>query len=159
MIKISVKDANKASAELQKALKQMFNNEFVTVGIHEDENARGDGDINNATLGAIQHFGTMDGHIPARPWLDVGVAQSTKEYLQIIIDGVQDGLTMRQIHEQLGLVAQASVQQYMVDLRTPPNTASTVAQKGSSNPLIDTGELRQSVTYKIVQAEPREGIE
>lgn len=157
MIKINVSDTGKATAELQKSLGKLINDEFVTVGIHQDEDARPDDDINNATLGAIQHFGTDT--IPPRPWLDVGVAQSTKEYLQIIKDGVEDGLSMRQIHEQMGLVAAASVQQYMVDLRTPPNTPSTIKAKGSSNPLIDTGELRQSVTYEIQQGKPKEGIE
>lgn len=157
MIKINVSDTGKATAELQKALGKLINDQFVTVGIHEDDNARPEGDVNNATLGAIQHFGTDT--IPPRPWLDVGVAQSTKEYLQIIQDGIEDGLSMQQIHEQLGLVAAASVQQYMVDLRTPPNAPSTIERKGSSNPLIDTGELRQSVTYEIQQGKPREGIE
>lgn len=157
MIKINVKDVGKATAELRKALDQLVNDQFVTVGIHEDANARpDDGSINNATLGAIQHFG--NDNIPARPWLDVGVSQSTKEYLQIIRDGIDDDLSMRQIHEQLGLVAKASVQQYMVDLRTPPNAPSTIAAKGSSNPLIDTGELRQSVDYEIQQGKPKEGI-
>lgn len=157
MIKINVSDANKATQELQKALKQFVNDQFVTVGIHEDDNARSDdGDINNATLGAILNFGTPT--IPSREWLSPGVSQSNKEYLQIIADGIEDGLSMRQIHEQLGLVASASVQQYMVDLRTPPNAPSTITAKGSSNPLIDTGELRQSVTYKVVEGKPSEGI-
>jgi hypothetical protein len=34
-------------------------------------------------------------------------------------------------------------------LRSPPNAPSTVAKKGSSNPLIDTGAMRQSVRSRI----------
>lgn len=156
MIKVSVKGAGNAANEIKKALSQFVTDEFITVGIHEDENARPEKGVNNATLGAIQHFGTDN--IPARPWLDVGVEQSNQEYLQLIKDGIEDGLEMSQILEQLGVTAQASVQQYMVDLRTPPNAPSTVAAKKSSNPLIDTGELRQSVTYKVTQGKPSEGI-
>jgi hypothetical protein len=157
MIKLNVGNTNQIKDALRKELSKLQGNEFVTVGIHEDENARPDGEINNATLGAIQHFGTDN--IPARPWLDVGVSQSEQQYLQIIADGLGDGLTITQIHERLGLVATASVQQYMVDLRTPPNAASTIAAKRSSNPLIDTGELRQSVSYKVVTGKPAEGIQ
>ena len=43
------------------------------------------------------------------------------------------------------------VQEYMTDLRSPPNHPATVARKKSSNPLIDTGRLRQSITYKVVR--------
>lgn len=156
MIKVSVKGTNNAANDIKKALSKFVTDKFVTVGIHEDENARPEKGVNNATLGAIQHFGTDD--IPSRPWLDVGVEQSNQEYLQLIIDGVEDGLGSDQILEQMGLVAQASVQQYMVDLQTPPNAPSTIAAKKSSNPLIDTGELRQSVTYKVTQGKPTEGI-
>ena len=34
-------------------------------------------------------------------------------------------------------------------LNSPPNKPSTVKNKGSSNPLIDTGLLRQSITYQV----------
>jgi hypothetical protein len=34
---------------------------------------------------------------------------------------------------------------------SPPNSPVTVALKGSSKPLIDSGELRGAVTYKVDQ--------
>lgn len=37
----------------------------------------------------------------------------------------------------------------ITDLREPPNAPSTIRQKKSSNPLIDTGLMRQAVTWKI----------
>lgn len=51
--------------------------------------------------------------------------------------------------EVVGLQAQATLQQSIVTLVDPPNAPSTIAMKGSSNPLIDTGFMRQSVTYKV----------
>ena len=56
---------------------------------------------------------------------------------------------MRRALQRLGLLAQGHVQQSIVDLRSPPNAASTIAKKGSSNPLVDEGQLRQSVTFMI----------
>lgn len=41
----------------------------------------------------------------------------------------------------------AKVKRSIVRLRTPPNAPATIARKGSSNPLIDTGQMRQSVTH------------
>lgn len=43
------------------------------------------------------------------------------------------------------------VQTTLTDLRDPPLSQSTIDQKGSSNPLIDTGRLRDSITYKVVR--------
>lgn len=36
-------------------------------------------------------------------------------------------------------------------VNSPPLAESTIKAKGSSNPLIDTGQLRSSITYKIVR--------
>jgi hypothetical protein len=63
-----------------------------------------------------------------------------------IIQGESD---MRRTLSRLGLMAQGHVQESIVNLDTPPNAASTIKAKGSSNPLIDTGEMRQAVTFKV----------
>lgn len=96
--------------------------------------------------------------IPARPWLNPGVASGNKEYLQIVETTIKDGGTMTQALNKVGVVAVGKVQKYMTDLRTPPNAPSTIKKKGSSNPLIDSGALRQSVTYKLTTSKPTEGI-
>ena len=88
-------------------------------------------------------------NIPARPWLSKGVDASNLEYVKLIEDGIANGDTMDQTLNRVGVVAVASVQRYMTELRTPPNAPSTIKRKGSSNPLIDSGAMRQSVTYKI----------
>jgi len=46
-------------------------------------------------------------------------------------------------------MAQGIVQEYMTNLKSPANAPSTIKRKGSANPLIDTGQQRQSVTYSI----------
>lgn len=155
MIKVTVPDVAKVKATIKKELEKLMTDKFVTIGIHEDAGQH-EGGINNAQLGAVQHFGTEN--IPPRPWLDVGVASGNQEYLQIITDGLEQGLQPEQILNQLGVVATAQVQIYMTQLKSPPNAPSTVAHKGSSNPLIDSGVLRSSVTYKIENEKPTEGL-
>lgn len=45
----------------------------------------------------------------------------------------------------------AIFQKTIVDFREPPNAPSTVAIKGSDNPLIDTGLMRQTLTYLVTK--------
>ncbi len=48
----------------------------------------------------------------------------------------------------MGDVHKGEVQKSITDLKSPPNAPSTIAAKGSSNPLIDTGFMRDSVAWK-----------
>ena len=43
------------------------------------------------------------------------------------------------------------IQDYLTSLKSPPNSPVTIQNKGSSNPLVNTGRLRQSITYKVVR--------
>lgn len=60
-------------------------------------------------------------------------------------------LPVNTFYQTLGELIVGKVQRYLTDLRNPPNTPATITNKGSSNPLINTGRLRQSITYKIVR--------
>jgi len=166
VIKTDVKGLQKAMYKLSRHIDKAIPDGYVVVGIHADADAptgdadisTGDAGINNATLGATLHFGTRDGHIPARPWLDVGVNESSELYIDTIADGIESGTASMTVLNQVGVLAVGSVQSYMTNLSDPPNAPSTIAAKGSANPLIDTGELRQSVTYTITKTKPKEGL-
>lgn len=60
-------------------------------------------------------------------------------------------MNARTICERLGTRMVADVQKKITEIKVPPNAPSTIAQKGSSNPLIDTGGLRARITYKVVR--------
>lgn len=109
--------------------------------------------------GAFKVIGKTEPHkitIPARPWLDVGVISGVKEYINALEDLQPESI--EQALEIVGIEATASVKQYMRDLQTPPNARSTVKKKGSSNPLIDTGEMLGSVDFAITSEKPEEGL-
>lgn len=53
--------------------------------------------------------------------------------------------------ESLGEMCASSVKKYLVSVNSPKNSSATVKMKGSSNPLVDTGKLRDSITYKVVR--------
>lgn len=156
MIKTTVTGAESARDAIEKALKDFMTGEFVTVGVHQDKNARTGDELNNAEIGAIQEFGTE--HIPARPWLAPGVNSGNEEYLKIISAAAENDEPLSVALERVGVVAASKVQIYMTELKSPANAPSTIKKKKSSNPLIDTGALRSSVTYKVTGSKPTEGI-
>lgn len=97
-------------------------------------------------------------NIPARPWLNPGVASGNKQYISIIERELADGGTPESALNKVGVVAVGKVQKYMTDLKTLPNAQSTIKKKGSSNPLIDSGALRASVSFKLTSEKPTEGL-
>lgn len=113
---------------------------------------------NDSTAPAIGVTGPHKINIPPRPWLIPGVESATPDVIDTIASGIEKGLPTDQIMEQVGAIAAGATQQYMTDLREPPNAKSTIAKKGSDNPLIDSGSLRASVTYKVTSTKPDEGI-
>lgn len=153
---VKIIDFQLAQQELQREIDKLRRGGFVTVGIHEDTGNHPDADISNAQLGALLNFGTD--RIPPRPWLAPGVESATSDIIDTLAAGVESGAPMNQTLEQVGAIAAGAAQVYMTELRDPPNAPSTIAQKGSDNPLIDTGVLRASVSYKVTPAKPEEGL-
>jgi hypothetical protein len=43
-----------------------------------------------------------------------------------------------------------AIKKYARDLSSPPNRPYTIEQKGSSNPLVDTGAMIESITWEVV---------
>ncbi|WP_206601386.1 hypothetical protein [Indiicoccus explosivorum] len=71
-------------------------------------------------------------------------------FLEERLDRVlQFEMSVEQMFEQMGAKAVADIQRKMTSLRSPANADITVKNKGSSNPLIDTGGMRQRVTWKV----------
>jgi len=85
-----------------------------------------------------------------RAWFDenVDALQATME--RLIGQVVEGKISGRAALETIGGYVVTHVQAYMVDLKTPPNAPSTIARKGSSNPLIDTGQLKDAITWRVV---------
>ena len=94
-------------------------------------------------------------NVPARPFLSLSSADINNQCAPILEQSVvalNNNNTQQydQLLDAAGSVAAGIVKQQITDLRSPPNAQSTIERKGSSNPLIDTGLMRQTVTYKMV---------
>jgi len=51
--------------------------------------------------------------------------------------------------EAVGKEVEGRLKRFMKKLHYPPNSSFTIRRKGSSNPLIDTGALLDSITHKV----------
>lgn len=112
----------------------------------------------------IKEHGSPAYRVPPRPFLEPGIEKhldmvesGMKAALQDVLDG-GDGRAQR---ERLGATMAAQVQKYFQeDNGWPPLSPKTIARRKrgpdgtpSDLPLVDTGALRQSITYVIRKKE------
>jgi len=90
--------------------------------------------------------------IPARPFFRQALGAVEGDVVRLVARRVDSDTMVAtpQLADEVGTLVAGAVQQRIVDLREPPNAPLTVARKGSSNPLIDTGQMRLSVTWRVV---------
>lgn len=131
---------------------KLLNNSTLAVGVigHEAQWTPGNGNANLADIATFNEYGTRD--IPARPFIRTAIDENSAKYEAMFKKGmgflVKPGGALKLIN-RLSLKAVADVQRKITQVKSPPNAASTIKAKGSSNPLIDTGRLRQSISAEI----------
>lgn len=124
----------------------------VTVGIHEQEGAATpDGDVSIATYATINEFGLG---VPERSFLRSTADENAEDYgkaiERAILDDLEGGRSVVDGLDRVGMRAVRDVKRKIRDLKDPPNAPNTIAKKGSSNPLVDQGAMRQAVTHRVV---------
>lgn len=94
-------------------------------------------------------------NIPERSFVRSTFDEKNDEWMDFLETQIEKvcelEIDARTVFERLGSRIAADIQKKMNDIRTPKNTAITIANKGSSNPLVDTGELKRHVTWKVVR--------
>lgn len=91
--------------------------------------------------------------IPERSFIRATIADK-KNYTDVIaklVASVIDGKrTEEDALELFGTKVVSDIQRRMSQGIAPANAPTTIAAKGSSKPLIDTGQLRKSITWLVV---------
>jgi hypothetical protein len=104
-----------------------------------------------AEVAAWTEFGTSTA--PERPFLRGGVREALPLCRQLAVNdlrAVAEGrMTIPMALERQGFAAEGSVKKYMAGDNFAPNAPSTIAKKGSEQPTIDSGQLRQAVTHIV----------
>lgn len=133
----------------------------VYVGIPEKETSREDEDITNAELLFIHTNGSPINNVPARPVIEPALKDDSERLSKILGKSAVSALNgnfadAEKYLKIAGMRGQNVSRGWFTNPKNnwPPNSPSVMRakiKKGSTNPrpLIDTGELRKSITYIV----------
>lgn len=137
-----------------KGIKKLFSRlekGTVDVGILAGEGKHEDSELTVAQVGFYNEFGTST--IPERSFIRSTIEGDRKDIKKVakaqykkVLNGkttVEDGLGI------LGAFTAGLIQEKFTNNNWPSNSSATIAIKGSSTPLIDSGQLRQSISYQV----------
>lgn len=148
-VQIKVKKDN--TKELLKRLESMKNFDLL-VGVPQEEAEREDNEITNAQLMFIHSEGSPVHNIPPRPVIDITLKEEKgkinekfKKALNIVLGGGSPRVEL----EKLGIYVVNKIKAKFGSEDLAPLKPATIKAKGSDRPLIDTGQLRNSITYIV----------
>lgn len=149
----------------------------VLVGVPEDKAARQDGGITNAQLAYIHSKGAPEANIPARPFMEPGIARAKDAIAEEMKAGANAALAgkgVAEVERFLGRAGQIAVNSAQAVIRAgipPPLKPATIAKRrirsagskyrrkatsaNETTPLWDTGQLLRAITWVIRKARRR----
>ena len=154
--KVEMKENSLAIAQLLQGWAYIRNSD-VLVGIPKESNAS-HGGITNAELLYIHSNGSPANNIPARPTIEPGIEDpKTRPVLQGLLgDALKAAITgnvgaAKVAQKKAGMLAANSAKAVFGSVRLAPLKLATIRRrkKHSAAPLVDTGALRNAVTYVI----------
>lgn len=135
----------------------------VYVGIPEANNRREDSPITNAALGYINEFGSPAQKIPARPFLEPGVEEAKPDIIKILGNAAITTQTsaddvdvaLNKAGQKTRDTVKRRIQQSTdIEPLSPVTMHIRATRKknkrtGVMKPLIDTGQMLNSITYVV----------
>ena len=136
---------------------QQFKDSVVKAGIlaKDGSNNHSEG-ITVFQIGMIHEFGAPEKNIPRRSFIRVPIENNIKDITKLIENNhklvSENSMSAKVALDRIGLKAQNTIKKSFRDNDWKANSRATVKRKGSSRPLIDTGQLIGSISY-IVEKE------
>jgi hypothetical protein len=131
----------------------------VLVGFPRETANRDDGELSNPSRAYILNYGAPESNIPARPFMEPGIVAARdkiERYFRGAADSVMAGKpeAAEKGLNAAGLTAVASIKDKINSNLPPPLAARTIAERKArgvtrTNTLVDTGEMRNAVTYLV----------
>ena len=110
-------------------------------------------DITVLEIATIHEFGAPKANIPSRSFIRAGYDSNKNKIIsqgeKLLENVIGLKLDPDIFLETMGENAVGMIQEHLTNLKSPPLKQTTIKRKGSSQPLIDTGQLRSSITHKI----------
>ena len=120
------------------------------VGYNGENDPQNNPPIETAELAKMLTFGSAN--IPARPFIEEGLLSEKKELLNEIEKQINNAKQGKANWVKLGTNAVAAIQKFVRGdyyKNTVPNSPKTVEYKGSDTPLIDGGDLINSLEFIV----------
>lgn len=91
--------------------------------------------------------------IPERSFLRAGYDDSREAVMdkasKLLLDVASGTLSADACYKAVGLELSSKIRDYAIALNSPPNHSFTIDRKGSSNPLVDSGDMIGGITWRI----------
>lgn len=146
-----VLDRDHGWRQIRKALVEQLGSTAIDIEVFIPGDPTQEGTV--AHYAAINEYGSADGHVPQRSFLRATITERSAAYIEALKRALRrvatTGEAIDPIMQKLGLVMLGDVQRRIAAGIDPPNAPSTIAKKGSSTPLIDTGALRQALVVEV----------
>lgn len=151
-----VVDRDKGWKKFRARADQIHRGPGVTVGVHAQEGAKahaakasGAADASVLEIAYVNEFGLgVPERSFIRAWFDAAGPTNVAIANRMLARILKGQISLETALAQMGASFVGAIQARMAQGIPPPNAPATIAAKGSSKPLIDTGQLRQSVTWK-----------
>ncbi len=141
-----IKKPEKIIEEIERLNKSFKGPNSVKVGLPKDSNAYPDG-TSVILVGAVHEFGSPSRSIPQRSFLRSTIQEQRRPYKRLFRKLtkkiIQGKLSLKKALNLVGLTVQTDVREKITDIKKP------ILKFRKGNPLIDTGHLRQSITFKV----------
>lgn len=132
-------------------VEKQFSNIQLKVGFLEG--ATYGGVIPVPMVAATNEFGNPAHNQPPRPFFRNAIAEHEEEWKELAALLIERGDDIEEVFSMLGTIIAADIQQSIRSLDSPPLSPVTIARKGFDNPLIDTKNMLDSVSYEVSEIE------
>lgn len=144
---VTITGGDKVEKVLKDIVERLGRPGSVAVGFFEDATYPDGTPV--AMVAAIQNYGAPAGGIPPRPFFSNMIADKSPEWPAAIAGLIQAGDDTGTVLRKTGAAIAGQLQQSIRDTNTPALAQSTIDRKGFAKPLIDTGQMINSVDYQV----------
>ena len=147
---IKIRDSKKEWDAFKKQASKLEGQPRIRVGVLSQESYGGGLTVQD--VATFHEFGTI--HAPQRSFIRSTYDANIPALTEMVGDAaakVLAGSDMKKEGGLIGLWLQAKIQKRITDRIPPPLAQSTIDAKGSDVPLIDTGRLRRSITFEVIE--------
>lgn len=97
-------------------------------------------------------FGVPDQNIPPRPFMHQTIQNHKKEWAPLFNKLLKkNGGNVDEAFNSLGAVIKGQVVDTIINGEFEPNAPSTIAKKGFDKPLIETSDMKNSVSWAVIK--------